>query len=155
MPMNIESPAFRDGKAIPVKYTFDGENVSPPLVWDGAPPETKEFALICDDPDAPRGTWTHWVIYGISAGITGLPEGVPKEDTVKGDINQGLNSGNRVGYDGPSPPAGRPHRYFFMVFALDIELNLHPRATKEDLTEAMKGHILAEARTHGTYQRRY
>lgn len=154
MALAIMSRAFKNGDVIPTRYTCDGEDISPALVWSDAPPGTKSFALICDDPDAPMGTWTHWVIYGISADKADLREAFPKTDTAEGGIRQGLNSGRKVGYNGPCPPPGKPHRYFFKIYALDAELGLQARAGKGDLLKAMEGHILAQADTHGVYQRR-
>jgi Raf kinase inhibitor-like YbhB/YbcL family protein len=151
--MKLTSPAFADGTPIPERYTGDGADVSPPLVWSEAPPGTQGFALICDDPDAPVGTWVHWVIYGLPATATGLPEMVAPTDVLPGGVKQGLNDFRRVGYGGPCPPPGRPHRYFFKLYALDTGLALKPRATKADLLRAMQGHVRGEAQLMGTYQR--
>jgi hypothetical protein len=151
--MKLTSNAFEDGKAIPVKYTGFDADVSPPLHWSGAPAGTKGFALICDDPDAPMGTWVHWVIYGLPATADGLPEGVPAEESLLSGARQGVNDFRRVGYGGPLPPAGKPHRYFFKLYALDIELSLRPWASKTELLRTMKGHTLAEAQIVGTFQR--
>jgi len=127
--------------------------VSPPLQWSGAPSAARGFALICDDPDAPGRTWVHWVIYGLPCGTGGLDEAVPAAEALASGARQGVNDFGRVGYGGPMPPAGAPHRYFFTLFALDAEITLGPRATKPELLEAMKGHILAQAQVMGTYQR--
>jgi hypothetical protein len=151
--MQLTSPAFAQGQPIPKKYTCEGPDLSPPLKWSSAPEGTKSFALICDDPDAPVGTWVHWVIYNIPASATELQEGVPKAETVLGGAKQGMNDFKRIGYGGPCPPPGNPHRYFFKLYALDTELNLKTGATKGDLVEAMQGHILAEAQLVGTYKR--
>jgi Raf kinase inhibitor-like YbhB/YbcL family protein len=151
--MKITSPVFADGQPIPEKYTCDGANVSPPLSWSEAPPGTRSFALICDDPDAPVGTWVHWVVYGLAPATAELPEMVAPTEQLPGGAKQGLNDFRRVGYGGPCPPPGRPHRYFFKLYALDTELALRSRATKADLVRAMAGHILAEAQLMGTYQR--
>jgi hypothetical protein len=151
--MKLTSTAFQEGRIIPVNYTGVGADVSPPLQWSGAPASTKSFALICDDPDAPMGTWVHWVIYGLPAATTGLPENTAAVDSLPGGTRQGMNDFGRVGYGGPLPPPGKPHRYFFKLYALDSELPLKARATKEELLRAMDGHILGEAQLMGTYQR--
>ena len=153
MTINLTSMAFAEGEAIPPKYTADGEDVSPPLKWDSAPEGVKSFALICDDPDAPVGTWVHWVLYDLPADIRKLPEAVPTTETISGGGAQGTNDFKRIGYGGPAPPKGAPHRYYFKLYALDAELGLAPRATKADLLRAMEGKILAEAQLMGTYQR--
>ena len=153
--MNLEltSPAFADGGAIPPRYTCDGADVSPPLDWIDPPEGTKSLTLICDDPDAPMGTWVHWVLYGIAADRTTLREGVPTDPVVKGIGVQGKNDFKRVGYGGPCPPHGKPHRYFFKLYALDSRLELKPGAKKADLERAMKGHLLATGQLVWTYQR--
>ena len=152
--MKLSGPSFENQQPIPAKHTGEGADVSPALKWEGAPSSTKSFALICDDPDAPGGTWVHWVIYNIPAGTTELPEAVVKSDAVAG-AKQGVNDFGKVGYNGPMPPrgAGR-HRYFFKLCALKSELDLKPRATKAQLEAAMKGQILAQAELVGTYERR-
>ncbi|MBI3553924.1 MAG: YbhB/YbcL family Raf kinase inhibitor-like protein [Elusimicrobia bacterium] len=153
----LTSPAFKNGEKIPKVHTGDGKDLSPGLHWTGWPKETKSFALIMDDPDAPPGTWVHWVLYDIPAGLKDLPEGVAKKEIVQGVGKHGLcwgvSSFDRVGYYGPLPPPGTPHRYFFKRYALDKELGLKPRATKEQLVKAMEGHILASAELIGLYQR--
>ena len=151
--MKLTSTAFENGRPIPVQHTGDGADVSPPLQWSGAPAGTRSFALICDDPDAPAGTWVHWVIYGLSAATKELPEKISTAESLSSGARQGLNDFRRVGYGGPLPPPGKPHRYFFKLYALDAELPLKPRATKLELLRAMEGHILAEAQMIGTYQR--
>src|SRR5437762_5855558 len=114
MKIELTSPAFREDETIPKKHTGDGEDLSPALAWSGAPAGTKSFALICDDPDAPRGTWVHWVLYNLPATLAALPEDIPKTAALRelGGAWQGLNSGKRTGYSGPCPPPGGPHRYF-------------------------------------------
>jgi Raf kinase inhibitor-like YbhB/YbcL family protein len=154
MSFQIKSSAFENGQPIPVKYTGQGKDVSPPLEWANPPAGTKSFAIINDDPDAPVGTWVHWVIYDIPANVTKLPENVPAKETLPDGSKQGLNDWGRVGYGGPMPPPGKPHRYFFKIYALDTVLNLKPRATKAELLKAMQGHILAQAELMGTYQRK-
>jgi Raf kinase inhibitor-like YbhB/YbcL family protein len=153
MKLDVTSPAFREGETIPQKYTGDGADVSPPLQWSGAPESTKSFAVICDDPDAPRGTWVHWVLYNVPAATTSLPEGVPATAELDGGGKQGKNDFGKLGYGGPAPPKGKPHRYFFKVYALDTTLNLAPGATKADLVSAMKRHVVAEGQLMGKYAR--
>ncbi|MGQ9771147.1 MAG: YbhB/YbcL family Raf kinase inhibitor-like protein [Thermogutta sp.] len=161
MQMKLTSPAFQPGQPIPKKYTGEGEDLSPPLEWSNAPEEAQEFALICDDPDAPVAEpWVHWVIYKIPRDVTKLPEGVAKTAKLFNPPGalQGKNSwpsGQTIGYRGPMPPPGHGrHRYYFRIYALDKPLNLAPGATKKELLEAMKGHILAQAELMGTYERR-
>ncbi len=150
----LQSPAFPTGGDIPVNYTCDGRDVSPALRWTDPPVGTKGLALINDDPDAPGGTWVHWVLYGIPATIRELREGVPAQDTVGGIGWQGVNDFKKVGYGGPCPPRGPAHRYFFRLYALDIELALPPRSTKTALLKAIEGHVLGQAELMGRYQRR-
>jgi Raf kinase inhibitor-like YbhB/YbcL family protein len=154
-PMNLQvtSSAFRDGQAVPKQFTADGKNVSPPLQWGDPPDGTKSFALIAEDPDAPRGTWTHWVLFNLPADKRSLEEGVPAEGTLPGGARQGSNDFGKLGYGGPSPPAGKPHRYYFKLYALDAELNLPPGATKKQVLAATEGHVLAEGQLMGTYGR--
>ena len=150
----ISSPAFAEGASLPVQYTCDGENVSPPLTWAPPPPGTVSLALIADDPDAPSGIWVHWVLYNLPGDATGLPEGVDATQTLANGAAQGNNSSKSLGYRGPCPPGGSAHRYFFKLFALNAKLDLAPGATKADLLKAMSGHILAEGQLMGTYQRK-
>ncbi len=152
MTFSLTSPAFATGAAIPRKYTCDGEDASPPLAWSGAPQGTRGFALVMDDPDAPGGTWDHWVLYGLRADAVALPEGAPAVPTLEGGVRQGKNSWGRVGYGGPCPPRG-VHRYFFKLYALDVALDLAPGATKAQLLAAVRGHVLAEAELMGRYGR--
>ncbi len=150
--MEIKSSAFGSGEMIPVKYTCDGADFSPPLEWTAGPAGTKSFALICDDPDAPMGTWVHWVIYDIPPTTSMLAEGITREKELPGGGTQGINDFRKIGYGGPCPPGGT-HRYFFRLYALDTVLGLKPGITRDQLLKAMKGHILAEAQTMGTYRR--
>ena len=150
--MEIKSTSFNHEEMIPAKYTCDGQNISPPLAWSSAPKETKSFALICDDPDAPAGTWVHWVIFDIPANVNSLPEKVVKQEEIAGLGKNGKNTSGHYGYDGPCPPGGT-HRYYFKLYALDTILNLNSGLSKEDLLKAMKGHILAEAQLMGRYKR--
>jgi Raf kinase inhibitor-like YbhB/YbcL family protein len=151
--LRVSSPAFQTGKPMPAKYTCDSANVSPPLAWSGAPPTTKSFALICEDPDAPKRTFTHWVMYNIPATETQLAEGLPSSDTLPSGAKQGMNDFNRAGYGGPCPPPGNAHRYLFKVYALDAAPNLMAGASKKDLLKAMNKHILAQGELTGTYAR--
>lgn len=151
--MKVSSAAFTDGGMIPGRHAYQHENLSPELAWSGAPAGTKSFALICEDPDAPRGTWTHWVIFNIPPAETGLPEGVAKEGELSDGAVQGLNDFRGIGYDGPAPPYG-VHRYIFKVYALDTVLDLRPGVTRRDLLAAMAGHILGQGQMTGRYKKR-
>ena len=153
MSIKLVSSAFAEGQPIPRQHTCDGEDFSPPLHWSELPAGTRSLALICDDPDAPVGTWVHWVLYGLPATVTELPAKIPATETLPNGARQGLNDFHRVGYGGPCPPPSRPHRYFFKLYALDTELTLKPRSTKKDVLRAMEGHILAEGQLMGTYKR--
>lgn len=154
MEITLTSTAFEAGAGIPERYTCDGADLSPPLKWIGVPEATKGLALICDDPDAPLKTWVHWVVYGIPPGATELAEGVPGKETLPDGSRQGRNDFGRKSYGGPCPPRGKPHRYFFKLYALDAELDLEPGARKKDLEKAMKGHVLARGELVGTYRRK-
>jgi len=156
MTLTITSPAFSHNKEVPVRYTCDGEDVSPALEWSGLPEGTKSLVLIVDDPDAPdpaapKMTWVHWVLYNMPPDALGLPEGVRPKDLPEG-TKEGLNDWKRTGYGGPCPPIGR-HRYFHKLYALDVVLADLGRPTKGELEKAMKGHILSKAELVGTYQR--
>lgn len=153
MTFRLTSPAFVEGQTIPKPYTGDGSDRSPPLAWSGAPEGTASFALVCDDPDAPRQTWVHWVLFDLPAGLTGLEPGVAAEQTVAGGGVQGTNDFGNLGYGGPAPPRGKPHRYFFRLYALDTLLTLRPGATNAEVLEAIRGHVLAETHLMGIYQR--
>ncbi|RLJ70797.1 PBP family phospholipid-binding protein [Hydrogenivirga caldilitoris] len=152
--MKLESTAFKEGEVIPVKYTCEGIDVSPPITWSGAPAGTRSFVLIMDDPDAPIGTFTHWVVYDIPSDVGGFAEDLPKVKEIEG-IKQGLNDFGYIGYGGPCPPKGHGyHRYFFKLFALDIDnVGLPPGASRQQVEERMKGHILGEASFMGRYKR--
>lgn len=150
--MQITSPAFMEGSMIPSKYSCDGQDISPALEWKDIPVATKSFALISDDPDAPMGTWVHWVVYNIPSNITSLSENVKPEKDFKNGMRQGNNSWPKIGYGGPCPPSGT-HRYFFRLYALDLMLDLKSGATKAQLLQAMKGHVLVEAQLTGKYKR--
>jgi Raf kinase inhibitor-like YbhB/YbcL family protein len=153
MALSLQSSAFSEAGTVPVKYTCDGGDISPPLSWSQPPVGTKSFALIMDDPDAPRGTWVHWVIYNIPASETGLTEAIVMQETLPNGTGQGINDFQRIGYGGPCPPKGPAHRYFFKLYALDTALALSPKATKQDLEHAMEGHVLANAQVMGKYGR--
>lgn len=153
MAFELTSSAFKEGERIPDRHTCEGDDLSPPLHWSVPPAATKSFALIADDPDAPGGTWVHWVIYNLSLDLRGLPEGIPAKDHWLDGALQGLTDFKRVGYGGPCPPPGKPHRYYFKLYALDAALTLKPRATKSQLLEACKGHVLAEAQLMGRFGR--
>lgn len=149
--MRLTSPAFRAGGAIPSKFTCEGKDASPEFSWRDAPAETKTFALILHDPDAPRaGGFTHWVVYNIPAKAGHIVEGTPKQGRVPGVGLQGTNDSGKIGYMGPCPPRGT-HRYFARLYALDIELPLAPGVSHKELSSAMEGHILAQAELMGTY----
>lgn len=145
--IQVASSAFAFGEMIPARYTCDGENLSPPLVWSGIPQDAKSVALIMDDPDAPAGTWVHWVLYDIPPKLEGLDEGSGETGV------DGVNSWNNTGYGGPCPPPGNPHRYYFKLYALDTELYLQAGTPKADIEKAMQGHILAEGQLMGKYGR--
>lgn len=153
MAFTLESKAFSPGQRMPAKFTCDGEDVSPALSWKGAPSNTKSFAIIMDDPDAPSGTWVHWVIYDIPEDVTSFQEGVAKIDELPDGTKQGITDFRRIGYFGPCPPKGAPHHYHFKIYALDSVLNLPARLSKADIEEAMDGHILAKAEYIGIYGR--
>jgi Raf kinase inhibitor-like YbhB/YbcL family protein len=151
--IEIKSSAFTDGGKIPVEYTCDGAGISPDLSWSNVPPETKSLVLICDDPDAPMGTFTHWVMYNIPPKVNNLPAGTPAEPKLDNGALQGINSARKIGYTPPCPPSGT-HRYIFTIYALDTVLNLEPGVQKSEVEQAMEGHILAEGRIIGKYSRR-
>ncbi len=157
MALILTTTAFPAGGGIPAKYTCDGADVSPALSWGGTPAGTASFALIADDPDAPAGTWVHWVVFNLPGTLAALPEGVAKTDQLRdlGGALQGRNDFRRVGYGGPCPPPGKPHRYFFKLYALDVALPLKAGATKQDVERAMRGHILAQSSLVGTYARQH
>jgi len=146
MEMALTSPSFNNGEPIPAQFTCDGEDISPDLDWFGTPSDTVSLALIMDDPDAPVGTWVHWVIYNLPFDVSGLRQGMDHTGT------DGLNSWNETGYGGPCPPSGT-HRYFFKIYALDTELDLGPGADKAELIAAMEGHVIGQAELMGTYSR--
>jgi Raf kinase inhibitor-like YbhB/YbcL family protein len=153
--IKFSSSAFSDGAMIPKTFTCDGSDRSPPLEWSGVPASARSLALICDDPDAPMGTWSHWVVFNLPPQIKALNEGIPAEETIAvdaGTARQGKNDFGKIGYGGPCPPSGT-HRYFFRLYALDGDLKLDSKATRADVLKAVQGHILSEGRLVGKYQR--
>jgi Raf kinase inhibitor-like YbhB/YbcL family protein len=153
MAFSISSPSFQNGKDIPKKFTCDGDDVSPALSWTDPPQGVKSFALIADDPDAPRGTWTHWVLFDLPPSTSNLAEGVPKVGELPDGGRQGVNDFPKIGYGGPCPPPGKPHRYFFKLYALDNKLNLKAGASKQEVEQAIQNHILGKAESMGKYGR--
>ncbi|MGQ9678228.1 MAG: YbhB/YbcL family Raf kinase inhibitor-like protein [bacterium] len=149
----ISSPAFGEGEKIPVRYTGDGEDISPELEWDSVPSATKSFALLCLDPDAPFGTFIHWIVYNIAPDVRRLPEGMTKKAEIDDNTRQGVNSFKHIGYNGPKPPPGKAHRYIFRIYALDTTLDLPKGAAAGKLLEAMSGHIVAQGELTGIYGR--
>lgn len=147
----IKTPVFKDDM-IPTLYTCEGKNISPPLIWENIPIQAKSLALLVDDPDAPRGTWTHWIMYNIPPSSKGLNEGVLPVEEFAHTAKQGLNDFQTIGYGGPCPPKGT-HRYFFKLYALDTKLNIQGQATKESLLKSMKGHVLSQVELVGKYKR--
>lgn len=146
----LSSAAFLEGEPIPTEYSCDGDDTSPALVWSGAPENTGSFVLIMDDPDAPVGTWVHWVLINLPGDANSLPENLPADAVFTDGSQQGTNSWGNIGYGGPCPPSGN-HRYFFRLYALENSLELVEGATKEDVITAMEGHILLETELMGTY----
>jgi Raf kinase inhibitor-like YbhB/YbcL family protein len=151
MSLTLTTSAFQQEGMIPDKYSKDGGNISPPLSWDGVPENTKSLALIVDDPDAPSGLFVHWLLYAIPPDVTSLDEDRPAREILSNGIRQGRNGFGELGYGGPQPPSGT-HRYFFHIFALDNVPDLQPGATREQLDEAMRGHVLEEAQLMGKYE---
>jgi Raf kinase inhibitor-like YbhB/YbcL family protein len=149
--VSLTSAAFDDGGTIPTEHTCHGVNLSPPLHWSDPPPGTRSWALICDDPDAPSKTWVHWVIWNLPADARELPEGVTDDEELPSGARQGRTDFGTPGYGGPCPPPGKPHRYFFKLYALDAVLELKPGITKSRLQDEMSGHILAEGQLMGTF----
>jgi len=153
MAFTLHSTDFANGGDIPRAFTCDGEDRSPALAWNDAPTGTRTFALIADDPDAPVGTWVHWVIFNVPGNAKGLAGSVSKNEQLADGTRQGRNDFRRIGYNGPCPPPGKPHRYFFKLYALSTDLSLAAGPTKADLERAMEGHILGQAEWMGRYKR--
>ena len=151
--MKLESSDFAPGGFIPVRFTCKGGDVSPALRWTGPPGNTQAFALILEDPDAPGGTWTHWLLYNLPAAARALAEGVPKTGEISGGGRQGVNDFGNIGYGGPCPPPGKPHRYFFHLYALNAPLMLNAAAGKAEVRAALRGHVIAEAELMGRFKR--
>ncbi len=151
--LELKTTAFPPGKTIPTQFTCSGENISPALSWSQPPLRTQSFVLIVDDPDAPAGDWVHWVVYNLPASARQLPEHMPLGDSVAGGGRQGVNDFPMNGYGGPCPPPGKPHRYFFRLYALDVILEMRTPVHRNDINSAMKGHVLAEAELMGTFGR--
>ncbi|HEY3012704.1 MAG TPA: YbhB/YbcL family Raf kinase inhibitor-like protein [Gemmatimonadales bacterium] len=152
--IQLTSPAFTHGSVIPAVHTCDGEGLSPELAWTGVPVERRSLALVCDDPDAPRGTWVHWVLYNLPGESVELARGVPTITELPSGARQGRNDSGEIGYSGPCPPPGKPHRYYFRLYALDIMLTLPHGVSKAELEKAMTDHIVGQGTLMGTYQRR-
>lgn len=157
MALTLSSTAFSEQGTIPKQYTCEGKDLSPALAWKDVPSGTQSFALIMDDPDAPPGTWVHWIVYNLPANVNELKEGLPKSDDLPNGGKQGLVWGvdefTRIGYFGPCPPPGKPHRYQFKLYALDKTLDLPEKINKPSLVQAMKNHILAETTLTGLFGR--
>lgn len=153
MSLSIKSLAFEHNEKIPRKYTYQNGNISPELVFSGIPPETDSLALIMDDPDAPIGVFSHWIIFNLPKDTSGLPEKIPLSPELPDGSLQGKNGYGETGYGGPFPPPGKPHHYNFTLYALDTKLNLKPGATREEVLNAMEGHILEKTTLCGIYQR--
>ena len=152
MTLTISSSAFANGGMIPSQYTCDGANISPPVQWSGLPAAAKTFAIIVDDPDAPAKTWVHWVVYDLPANTTQLTESIGQGKPLGSGGKQGTNDFKKIGYGGPCPPGGT-HRYFFKLYAVDIETSLPPGATKDELLKAIEGHVVAQGELVGKYLR--
>jgi len=151
--IELKTTSFTPGSFIPKRFTCEAEDVSPALAWTDPPAGTQSFAIIQDDPDAPSGTFVHWLVYDLPAAYRKLPEALSGNDQMAGGGRQGTNDFSRTGYSGPCPPPGRPHRYFIRLYALDAKLNLRPAATRNELESAMQGHILARAELMGRFRR--
>lgn len=151
--LELKTAAFRPGGTIPATFTCSGADVSPELSWNQPPLRTQTFVLIVDDPDAPAGTWVHWVVYNLPASLRQLPEHVPPGSSIAGGGEQGLNDFPKAGYGGPCPPPGKPHRYFFRLYALDKKLDLQGPVRRQEVDAAMQGHILAQAELMGRFGR--
>lgn len=151
--LDLTSQAFASQEAIPERLTCDGEDISPPLSWSAPPDGSQSFVLIMDDPDAPMGTWVHWVLFNIPADRRALPENIPAEDQLSDGSLHGSNSWRRSDYGGPCPPSGSTHRYVFKLYALGTKLDLGASATKQQVLDAMDGHVMAYGELVGTYSR--
>jgi Raf kinase inhibitor-like YbhB/YbcL family protein len=153
MKIKLSSMGFVEGETIPKQYAGDGKDISPALHWSDPPPGTNSFALICEDPDAPRGTWVHWVLFNLPGDQRELAEALPAQEVFASGAKHGKNDFGNLGYGGPAPPPGKPHRYYFKLYALDTMLDLAPSATRKKLISAMEAHVLAEGQLMGHYGR--
>jgi Raf kinase inhibitor-like YbhB/YbcL family protein len=153
MKLSVKTPAFEPGGKIPKKNTGEGVDVSPRLEWSSVPAAARSIVVICDDPDAPGGTWTHWVLFNLPRTTTSLEEGMPADPERADGSRHGINDWKHPGYRGPMPPPGKPHRYFFRVYALDCVLGLAAGAARQQVLDAIEGHVVAEGEVIGTYQR--
>ena len=151
--LELTSPDFASGGTVPKALTCDGSDSSPALQWKAPPSGTQTLVMIADDPDAPVGTWVHWVAYNIPSTLRTLPQNFPKTEQLPDGTRQGKNDFDKIGYGGPCPPAGKPHRYFFKLYAIDTKLDLKPGATKKEVEHAIQGHILARGEYVGRYSR--
>jgi hypothetical protein len=151
--IELKTASFTPGGFIPKQFTCEGPDVSPALAWTDPPQGTRTFAIIEDDPDAPSGTFVHWLIYDLPANSRGLPEALSGSGQMPGGARQGTNDFSKTGYNGPCPPRGAPHRYFIRLYALDTQLDLRPGATRQELETVMRGHILAQGELMGRFQR--
>jgi hypothetical protein len=151
--LELKTTAFTPGGTIPKQFTCSGSDESPPLSWNQPPPQTRSFVLIVDDPDAPVGDWVHWVVYNLPASARQLPTHVPPGDGAAGGGKQGVNDFSRPGWGGPCPPPGKPHRYYFRLYAVDMVLGIQSPASRQIVDAAMKGHILTQAELMGTFGR--
>jgi Raf kinase inhibitor-like YbhB/YbcL family protein len=151
--LKLKSSDFPAGATIPKQFTCAGADISPSFSWSDPPASTQSFALIADDPDAPAGNWVHWVVYNLPATLRALPQNFPKSEQANDGSHQGNNDFAKTGYNGPCPPPGKPHRYFFKLYALDTKLTLKPGASKKDVEAAMQGHILAQGQYVGRFSR--
>jgi Raf kinase inhibitor-like YbhB/YbcL family protein len=151
--LTLRAPDFEPGSDIPAEFTCDGSDISPALHFGPSPAGTESFALVMDDPDAPGGTWVHWVLYDVPGTARELPAGVPPQGELASGARQGRNDFKRIGYGGPCPPAGPEHRYRFRLYALDKKLGLAPGATRQQVDRAMRGHIVDSAELMGRYRR--
>jgi Raf kinase inhibitor-like YbhB/YbcL family protein len=151
--LQLKSSDFSPGATIPKQFTCAGADISPAFSWSDPPPSTQSFALIADDPDAPAGNWVHWVVYNLPATLRALPQNFPKSEQTNDGSHQGNNDFVKTGYNGPCPPPGKPHRYFFKLYALDTKLTLKPGASKKDVEAAMQGHIVAQGQYMGRFSR--
>jgi len=151
--LSVSSSALSEGAVVPKKYTGEGDDSSPPLIWSKGPSGTQSYAVCCEDPDAPGGTWWHWIVYNIAADTTQLPASLPKSASLEHGILQGRNDFRKTGYNGPLPPPGKLHHYQYKVKALDTLLKLSPNASKAQFASALRGHVLAEGQLTSTYKR--